>query len=237
MTSESWLDAEGVFETLRTYDNKPFALAEHLERLQRGIYELGIPAPSIEKIKDETHDHLESNRQESGHLRLVVDSLGKLSISHEPLAKFKDSLRVNLVEGEFSTGLPYKNTNYRSRLNLRIEAQNRGFDDSIICKGDEAVEAATCNIIFLRQGKWFTPSLRTGCLPGVTRQLLISHFGVEESSLTMKEIPGIEGIAVTSSLREIQRIQEVNGKVFPHSHLLERLQIEFHSWILGNLAL
>lgn len=237
MRSESWLDAAGVFETLRTYDNKPFALAEHLERLQRGINDLGISAPSIEKIKDETYLHLESNRHESGHLRLVVDSLGHLSISHEPLSQFQEYLRVNLVENEFNAGLAYKSTNYRSRLNLRKNAQKLGYDDSIVCKGDGAVEATTCNIIFLRQGKWFTPPLGTGCLPGVTRQLLINHFGVEESTLTRKEIPGIEGIAVTSSLREIQRIQEVNGKVFPHSHLLERLQIEFHSWILGNLAL
>ncbi len=237
MNSESWLDAAGVFETLKTYKNKPFALSQHLVRLHRGIQDLGLQAPSIEEIARETYAHLENNPQESGHLRLVVDSLGKLTISHLPLSVFKEQLQVNLVESEISTGLSYKSTNYRRRLKLRDDALNAGFDDSIICKGDELVEATTCNIIFLRRGKWFTPPIHTGCLPGITRQFLMENFGLGESSLRREEVFELEAIAVTSSLREIQRIQVVNGKVFPHSHLLERLQVEFHTWILGNLAL
>ena len=79
--------------------------------------------------------------------------------------------------------------------------------------------------------------MATGCLPGVTRQLLMENFGLQEKLLLASELEKVEALAMISSLREIEKIQEVNGKVFPHSHSLERLQIEFHAWILGNLAL
>ena len=237
MNNESWLDAAGVFETLRTYQNKPFGLAEHLERLQRGINDLEITAPSIDEIEEQTYSYLENYRQDSGHLRLVVDSIGRLTFSHQALPSFKENLRVNLINSEISNRLSYKSTNYRERLELRADTQRVGFDDSIICDSDELVEATTCNIIFLLGGKWWTPPLGSGCLPGVTRQLLIDNFGVEELSLNKEDVRKIDAIALTSSLREIQRIQEVDGKVFPHSHLLERLQVEFHAWILGNLSL
>ena len=234
---EPWLDAEGVFETLRTYQNAPFGFALHLERMNRGINELKIPAPSDVEIEGKVNEYLANHPQDSGHLRIVIDRFGNLSISHNSLKPISNTLKANIVDHRTIKGVLYKSTNYRERLQLRAAATNAGFDDSIICDGGQIVESTTCNLIYLSDGEWFTPPLETGCLPGVTRQLLMENFGLQEKLLLASELEKVEALAMISSLREIEKIQEVNGKVFPHSHSLERLQIEFHAWILGNLAL
>lgn len=234
---EPWLDAEGVFETLRTYQNAPFGFALHLERMNRGINELKIPAPSDVEIEAKVNEYLANHPQDSGHLRIVIDRFGNLSISHNSLKPISNTLKANIVDHRSIKGVLYKSTNYRERLQLRAAAMNAGFDDSIISDGGQIVESTTCNLIYLSDGEWFTPPLETGCLPGVTRQLLMENFGLQEKLLLASELEKVEALAMISSLREIEKIQEVNGKVFPHSHSLERLQIEFHAWILGNLAL
>jgi len=237
LIDESWLDADGVFETLRTYQNKPFAFARHLERMNLGIKELKIPAPSNVEIEGKVNEYLASNPQASGHLRIVIDRSGNLSISHNLLKPISNHLKVVVVDQKSIKGLLYKSTNYRERLQLRRDAVNASFDDSIISDGAQIVESTTCNLIYFSNGRWFTPPLSSGCLPGVTRELLIENFGLQEKLLPTIELEKVEALAMISSLREIEKIQEVNGKVFPHSHSLERLQVEFHAWILGNLAL
>ena len=237
LIDEPWLDADGVFETLRTYQNAPFGFALHLERMNRGINELKIPAPSDVEIEGKVNEYLANHPQDSGHLRIVIDRFGNLSISHNSLKPISNTLKANIVDHRSIKGVLYKSTNYRERLQLRAAAMNAGFDDSIISDGGQIVESTTCNLIYLSDGEWFTPPLETGCLPGVTRQLLMENFGLQEKLLLASELEKVEALAMISSLREIERIQEVNGKVFPHSHSLERLQIEFHAWILGNLAL
>ncbi len=237
LIDEPWLDAEGVFETLRTYQNAPFGFALHLERMNRGINELKIHAPSDVEIEGKVNEYLANHPQDSGHLRIVIDRFGNLSISHNSLKPISNTLKANIVDHRSIKGVLYKSTNYRERLQLRAAAMNAGFDDSIISDGGQIVESTTCNLIYLSDGEWFTPPLETGCLPGVTRQLLMENFGLQEKLLLASELEKVEALAMISSLREIEKIQEVNGKVFPHSHSLERLQIEFHAWILGNLAL
>lgn len=236
MIDEPWLDADGVFETLRTYQNVPFGIARHLERMNRGITELKLPAPSELVIEEKVYEYLDDHSQDSGHLRIVIDRSGDLSISHKSLKPISNTLKANIVDQRSVVGLLYKTTNYRERLLLRAVAANAGFDDSIISVGGQIVESTTCNLIYFSDGEWFTPPLSSGCLPGVTRQLLIENFGLQEKLLLDSEIEEVEALAMISSLREIEKIQEVNGKVFPHSHSLERLQVEFHAWILGNLA-
>ena len=88
----------------------------------------------------------------------------------------------------------------------------------------------------MREG-WITPPLSSGCLPGITRRLLIENFGIVERQVDLSDLPSARAIAVTSSLREIQSVEEVDGKIFPNSRETEVLSAQFHSWILGNLAL
>ena len=98
LIDEPWLDAEGVFETLRTYQNAPFGFALHLERMNRGINELKIPAPSDVEIEAKVNEYLANHPQDSGHLRIVIDRFGNLSISHNSLKPISNILKANIVD-------------------------------------------------------------------------------------------------------------------------------------------
>jgi branched-chain amino acid aminotransferase len=238
MNQESWLTADGVFETLRTYENLPFALDLHLERLERGIKEIGIIGVDRGEVESEVENELLRSHHSSGHLRIVVNRSGKVAITHKSYEPPIRSLKCLTIYSSIGKGLSYKSTDYQGRFDLRDLAINRGFDDAILVSSDGSlVESTTCNLIILTQEGWITPPLSSGCLPGITRRLLLENFGVREREIKFEEIDGVRAIAVTSSLREIQSIEEVDGKVFPNSRETEVLKTQFHSWILGNLAL
>lgn len=238
MTEENWLNADGVFETLRTYENLPFALGLHLERLERGMREIGIVGIGRRLIELEVAKELLANSNTSGHLRIVVSRNGGVEVTHKNYQPPTSSLKCLTIESSIQKGFSYKSTDYQERFDLRDLAIKRGLDDVILISRDGSlIESTTCNLIVLMEEGWITPPLSSGCLPGITRRLLIDNFGVLERKIERPELNSARAIAVTSSLREIQPIEEVDGKVFPNSRETEVLKTQFHSWVLGNLAL
>ena len=99
------------------------------------------------------------------------------------------------------------------------------------------MESALANVIWLEGERWFTPPLASGCLPGITRALLIENFGVQEAVLPISTMESVQGLALTSSLREIVGIERYEGNLYPTSKELKQLQTSFSSWVLGKLAL
>ena len=234
---EEWLTSNGVFETLRTYDNQPFALEEHLSRLALGVDELGIRNVDLSVIRGAIAKELSVTPQSQGHLRIVVSDAGEISILHQPYKTPKNSIKC-LTMHRTVEAKSYKSTDYQWRFELRSVALGKGLDDVILISPDDyVIEASTCNLIALTDRGWITPTLATGCLPGVTRKFLMKEFGVQESPIKREELLTAKSVALTSSLREIQNVEEVDGKIFLNSRETEALKIQFHSWILGNLAL
>jgi branched-subunit amino acid aminotransferase/4-amino-4-deoxychorismate lyase len=99
------------------------------------------------------------------------------------------------------------------------------------------MESALANLIWLSDGHWWTPSLASGCLPGVTRGLLVEHFGVKEGTLLELDLPKVSALAITSSVREIVGVERYESNFYSHSQAIRELQDSFSAWILGKLAL
>ena len=97
------------------------------------------------------------------------------------------------------------------------------------------MESALANLLWLKDGQWFTPELSSGCLPGVIRALLIENFGVIQAPLLGEELESVDGLALTSSVREIVGVQAFEGHLYSNSKMINELTSAFHSWILGNL--
>ena len=240
--SDAILLGDGVFETLRSYGGKLFAVAEHFERLERGLIEVGgslaaypwygreVILAGVEKIL--SHDAIPS-----GALRISIYSDGNWILTHKSYSPSAQALRCTLMRRDHEA-LTFKSSSYSMRLRARRLAERSGFDDAIFVDSEgEISELSTSNLIALIDGELITPRLESGALPGVTRKLLIENFGLVERALTVETLARAESIAAISSLREIQPIKEIDGKDTPTSNRLRELQESFHSWILGNLAL
>jgi branched-subunit amino acid aminotransferase/4-amino-4-deoxychorismate lyase len=129
-----------------------------------------------------------------------------------------------------------KTISYQASAVALREAASGGFDDAIfVNERGEVMESALANLLYLKDGQWFTPDLNSGCLPGVIRALLIENFGVIEKPLLGEELERVDGLALTSSVREIVGVQAFEGHLYSNSKMINELTSAFHSWILGNL--
>lgn len=228
---------DGVFETLRSYGGQVFALTEHLARLQEGLEHLGISDFDIEQLRIAVAEILKSESLEVGAIRISVYSDRNWVVSHKPYSPPQQDVTCTLKEVPVR-GMNYKSASYGERLELRRAAQLSGFDDVILMDSNQEVkELSTSNLILHIDGRWQTPHLTGGVLPGITRKILIANFGLAEMHLQKQDLVRVNSLAAISSLREIQGIKAIDGKHFPISNELRELQVSFHHWILGNLAL
>jgi branched-chain amino acid aminotransferase len=234
-TTDALVLGDGVFETLRTYNNRVFALDRHLKRMRLGLEQIAVSSFDEGLVKLSIQKILDEEPLDCGALRIAYYSDGTVIVSHKLYNPSNVGLTCLTSDGQGMAN-SYKSTSYSSRLSLRRFALAKGFDDTILINGEGLVsELSTSNVLIRFEDKWITPSLESGCLPGVTRGLLLENFGVTEERVTRKELELASGAAAISSLREIQVIKSIDGKDFPSSRELRELQESFSSWVLGNL--
>jgi branched-chain amino acid aminotransferase len=238
----AWLTGDGAFETIRTYHSKPFALGLHLQRLQISLAKLGITGPAETELSTAVNAVIEANEPtDNGRLRVTVFSDGQYLVTHQLYEPDHGSVSLaRNPETKFSayTLSDVKSVSYAENFRALRLAQKRGFTDTVFFNEKKhLVESALANVIWLSEGTWYTPTLSSGCLPGITRQLLIENFGLQESDLAESAISAVEGLALVSSLREIVQVERYESKFYPSSKSLTQLQSSFHSWIRSKLCL
>ncbi len=237
-----WLLGDGLFESLRTYNTIPFALDLHLERLLHSAEKMKIPAPSRERIEGAVHEVIEANNTSSlGRLRITLLSDAQLIVTHIPFEEDRSFIALGRHDFVISSRLAtsgLKTISYAENSLALRSAREQGFDDVLfVNERGEVMESALANVIWLQSGQWWTPSLDSGCLPGVTRSLLIENFGVREGILLETHLPEVNALAITSSVREIVGVERYESNFYSHSQQVIELQDSFSAWILGKLSL
>jgi branched-chain amino acid aminotransferase len=98
-TDEGLLRGDGVFEVIRVYDGSAFALAEHLDRLERSAANLRLPDVFRTELESEIPELLEARGGESfdGVLRVVVTRGGRRLLLTEPAVPKPAGVRLGLV--------------------------------------------------------------------------------------------------------------------------------------------
>ena len=236
----AWLMGDGAFETIRTYSGIPFAFERHLQRLDESLIYLAIAPVDRNLVADGVRQVIAANPAASyGRLRITVFSDGELIITHVPFNEtHQDASLAKYPQIKNSTYsiAKTKSSSYAENFRAMRLAKQRGFTDALfINERDEVIESALANVIYLQNDEWFTPPLDSGCLPGVTRALLIENFGVRESVLKEFEMADCQAIAVISSLREIVAVERYESNLYPSSQQLRELQASFGKWIRDNI--
>ena len=97
------------------------------------------------------------------------------------------------------------------------------------------VETALSNLLILTDDGWHTPSLSTGCLPGISRELIIKWFEVNEREFKFEELLDAKAVYSTSSIRLIQPVSKVEDRLFSKNSLGEELMENFRSKLFSNM--
>ena len=240
-----------VFESLRTYDRRPFHLNEHLARLYHSaeIIELEIPWPR-QHIIDVVQEIIARNAYHHAAVRLLVtggeseDGIlpsgpPKLIVMITPLGE-RDMERFargyKLITSSLQRTSPEaKTTNYIAAVRALKEAELRGANDALFVNElGHVLESTRSNFFIFLGDTLVTP--REGVLIGITRNVVLElargRFIIEERPILMTELLVADEAFVTSSSREITPVVQVDehviadGKPGPRTYELEQRFIE-----------
>jgi branched-chain amino acid aminotransferase len=240
ISDRSFLLGEGLFETILTIGGKALALDRHIKRLSHGAEVIGINSPTPEKIAIAVTQLLLSTPDIAlGRMRITLSGSGNLLITHQPYKEWSEPAKLVTYPHPFNAKSPLqkvKSTSYGEYLLAFRYAQERSADDALLFNTEDRVmESSTANIIALIGGKWVTPPLSAGPLPGISRELLIEWELLTERELIFEELQRCESMALISSLRSIQPIGEINGRKYKTAGKVEELSTLYKRSLAGNL--
>jgi branched-chain amino acid aminotransferase len=245
----------GVFSTLRVSKGVLFAFERHWARMKRDAQLLRVPFPSDpEWLRKRLLRLVEANNCPEATMRVcIVKNSGTVFVGPgvnrdfdliamtTGLANWGDSVRLTVnANGRFAAS-PYSRTKVLSwafNLNWYTEAHERGFDEVVLLNelGDVA-ECTSANIFAVFGNQVYTPPLESGCLPGITRELLLDAIQVEgvnisERRLTLDDIAGADSVFITSTTRDVLPVSEIEGLRIKRNDAVSRgLNAAFRSYI------
>ena len=215
----------GLFETLLGLDGTPVFADRHLARLLQACARLGWPL-SLPDFRETAAELLVRNNLTTGRARIrltVTAGSGSLhDLTHGsdrliwmtafPASDSSASLTASLSpwpRNERSALVGMKCASYAENLIALDHARRLGFDETIFTNtAGHLCEAATANLFIVLDGRLLTPPLASGCLPGITREVVIElatelEIPCEERHLSPAELQQAEEVFLTSSLRGV----------------------------------
>jgi branched-chain amino acid aminotransferase len=210
---------DGVFEVIRLYGGRPFALEDHLDRLERSASAIELPVDR-DAVQREVGSLLAQFGDADGALRIVLTRGGRRIAVTEPLPEWPRSVSVATVTyapSEILTGV--KSTSYAANMQATRIAASRGADEAILVRPDGVVlEAPTSSVFWVSaEGDLRTPSISSGILESITRARVSRELHVEEGKWDVDDFRGAGEAFLASTTREVQAISAIDGRELPKS--------------------
>jgi branched-chain amino acid aminotransferase len=228
VTDEGFLRGDGVFEVVRVYDGRPYAIDEHLDRMTRSAANLrlggGLPRAEYER---EAADLLEARggSRFDGCLRLVLTRGGRRLLITEPLPPSPVRIRLGYVTFAPTRVLDgVKSLSYAGNMLCSRLARERGFDEALlVTPHGRVLEAPTSSVFWVdERGALCTPPLEDHILASITRDHVMRLVEVEERSVTSEELLAAGEAFLASTTREVQSVAAIEGREFPEPGELTR---------------
>jgi branched-chain amino acid aminotransferase len=208
LDSHGFPKTSGIFETIKTVNGQPIALARHMRRALDSARSLGLKMPPEEELRADLRKILHDEPHKVGKLRICIYADG-FHLSHDEYTEPTSPLRFTFFS-QTVLGEEHKQFPYDHRFALLKSAQDEGFDDCILFNvKNEVTESAVANLLFLIQGTWVTPPISAGVLPGVIRAIAIEECDVKVRPIHISEIPDVESAFSLASLRIAQPISHI----------------------------
>lgn len=223
----------GVFTTLRVYAGSPFAFERHWVRMARDAERLGIALDyrqeavweAIVKLAAANHRPEGTARLSfiKNHGGLWADAPGRpatdLLIFTRQLVAWPAAHKLKLVPNAiFSSGrlAGAKMLSWVQNAATLERAHAEGFDDALLLnERGHLAECTSANVFLVRDGRVMTPPLSSGCLPGITREVLgevTPGVGYEllERDLTPDDLGSAEEVFISSTTREVAAVGSIH---------------------------
>ncbi len=232
---------DAVWEGIRVYDGKVFALEPHLERLRRSAHAMAFDeVPSLEELRAALFGTLEANgMRDEAHVRLTLTRGTKTTSNMDPSVnrsgptlivlaewkppRFEGTGGLRLVTASVRRNPPecvdskIHHANLVNNILAKIEANVAGADDAVMLDVEGYVsETNSTNLFFVRDGEVRTPHADS-CLPGITRGIVIGlcrehGIPVAEKRISLAEMYTADECFTTGTVGELVPALEIDGR-------------------------
>jgi branched-chain amino acid aminotransferase len=254
------LSGWGIFSTLRIRDKALFAWPRHWARMSRDAALLNVPMPaSADRLERDLLRLVAANGVVDGTLRVVVVRNGGSLWEGPPtgfasdtmaltadLKKWPESVRLDIQPaGRYAASdfTRAKILSWAENLRWAELAQERGFDETILLNEHGRVtECTSANLFAVIGNEVVTPPLSDGCLPGITREVLLEEIRIPgytlvERGLVPDDLYSASEVFITSSTRDLLAVREIAGRALQRSGDVQaRLTAAFQAYSAPALA-
>jgi Branched-chain amino acid aminotransferase/4-amino-4-deoxychorismate lyase len=245
----------GVFSTIRVKNGQLFAFDRHFARMKRDAALLRVPFPDDPQyIESRLLRLVAANQAEEATLRVVVVR-NKGSVWEGPsIARDFDLIALMTGLKDWGSGVKLgiipqarhaqsvfagtKVLAWGFNLTWYEQAQERGWDEVILLnERDEVCECTSANIFVSQGGQVWTPPLSSGCLPGITREVILNEIRVPgitvgEKPLLLKDLKSADEVFITSTTRDLLPVVAVEGvPIRSQGDIRVRLQAAFLKYV------
>jgi branched-chain amino acid aminotransferase len=255
-----FMNGWGVFSTLQVLDGVLFEYQRHYARMKRDAALMHVPFQySSQELEQQLLSLVSANRAENAVLRVAIVRNGggvfqgpgngrdcDLVAFTADVTNWGSGVRLYYVPNGRYGASPFagtKITSWAQNLTWYEQAHQRGFDEVILLNEHGQVsECTSANIFIIRGTTVSTPPLATsGCLPGVTRGILLEEIHVPgisilEQEFTPTELDSADGVFISSTTRNVLPVLEVgNTRLKTAPEVIEKLQSAFRAYQLSYI--
>ena len=224
---------DGAFETAKIDRGAPFAVTRHLRRLDRTMAGLGLPPADHAQIHDGIRAVLDGEVIDFGRLRFTVTGgkgpLGSdrldsalthivTAVAHERPEAQGSVVTVPWVRNERAATAGLKTTSDADNVIALAYAKERGAVEAIFANTrGELCEATGSNVFVVLDGTLRTPPLNSGCLAGITRELVLEWcredgLDIVEEAMPLDVLEHADEVFLTSSIKDVFPVSAVDGR-------------------------
>lgn len=209
---------DGVFEAVKVVDGRPFALDRHLARLAAGGEAAGLPRLDEDVVRREVVAVLERQPMTLGRLR-ITQAGDEVTVVAAAMAAQDGSVAVATSpwpRNERAVAAGLKATSYADNLLALAWAKERGAGEAVYANlAGDLCEGTSTNVFYVVDGELRTPSLASGCLPGVTRALVLEWYGGREVDEPLTEVRARSSeVFLVSTTRDVQGVHRWDDRAY-----------------------
>jgi branched-chain amino acid aminotransferase len=222
---------DGVFEAVKVVDGRPFALSRHLRRLARSARSLGLTPYDEGVVRAAVAEVLDGFTTPLGRLRITQtagpapmgsgregDGAGTLVVAAAPMqprGKPAAVVTVPWPRNERGALAGVKTTSYAENVVALAYAAERGADEAVFANlAGDLCEGTGSNVFYVVDGQLRTPTLASGCLAGITRELLLEWCEVVEVDEPVEVLQRADEVFLASTTRDVQWVARCDDRAW-----------------------
>jgi len=243
---------DGLFETMRVCNGRPFRMAQHLERMARGADFLKIKCPfTLEELQAYAGQLIEKNQMPEAILRVVLTrgpgergytprpgGHPTMVMTLHPAPTLNPPMQWKLVTSLYCIPAtdplaPFKTLNKLTHVMAGLGAVEQGAHEALLLNSNgEVAETASGNLFWVSRNRVCTVPAGCGALPGITRAVVLeicAALGLPADERVIKPavLRKTGGIFITQSALGIVPVVELDGKPVASSPLVEQIRLAY----------